>query len=301
MWCIHGRHYEHARYCFSLLPIQDTHMPYYECAPHPLLAPYVHSLCYSERTFAPPAVNFTLFPDTLIELVYSFGAPCTVAYEECLFPLPACYVVGLLDEPLTIHAHGVVMALRVRLFPWGAYPLLGTLLAPVATGIRGIACPSEALARSARDIAASWSKGSDHTIALLQDVLLAQALAYTCDETIVATAAKQILDTNGNIAIDDLAHATGISPRALRRRFHGLFGKGPKTLARTARFEYVQQRLWETPDHPLSDVALAAGYADQAHMQREFRQFSGRTPSQFANEQRTMRALLDSTYQQRET
>jgi AraC-like DNA-binding protein len=74
-----------------------------------------------------------------------------------------------------------------------------------------------------------------------------------------------------------LAAAVGLGERHLRRRFAAAVGYGPKTFARVARFRAALAlvRMGE----PLAAAALAAGYADQAHMTRELVALAGRTPS----------------------
>jgi AraC-like DNA-binding protein len=67
----------------------------------------------------------------------------------------------------------------------------------------------------------------------------------------------------------------GVSERQLRRRFVDAVGYAPKTLARVLRF----QRFLAL-DGELAERAFAAGYADQAHLTRECRRLSGRTPGE---------------------
>jgi AraC-like DNA-binding protein len=67
----------------------------------------------------------------------------------------------------------------------------------------------------------------------------------------------------------------GVSERQLRRRFVAAVGYAPKTLARVLRF----QRFLAL-DGELVERAFAAGYADQAHLTRECRRLSGRTPAE---------------------
>lgn len=71
------------------------------------------------------------------------------------------------------------------------------------------------------------------------------------------------------------------SRRQVERLARALTHRSPQQLVRLARFHYVRDTLWARPDSRLNDVALDAGYADQAHLSREFRRFSGRTPTQF--------------------
>ena len=70
--------------------------------------------------------------------------------------------------------------------------------------------------------------------------------------------------------------ALGVSERQLRRRFADAVGYGPKTLARVLRFQRFLALAGAGED--LARLALAAGYADQAHLTRETRRLAGRTP-----------------------
>jgi AraC-like DNA-binding protein len=77
--------------------------------------------------------------------------------------------------------------------------------------------------------------------------------------------------------IDAVAAELGVSQRQLQRRVSDAAGYGPKTLARILRF----RRLQELPPAPLAELALDAGYADQAHMTAEVTRLAGIQPVRF--------------------
>ncbi len=82
-----------------------------------------------------------------------------------------------------------------------------------------------------------------------------------------------------------VARALGVSPRTLHRELVAWTGLPPRLLARVLRFRRAL-RLLRRPGGrrgagTLADAAAAAGYADQAHMAREFREFAGAPPSAF--------------------
>ena len=87
----------------------------------------------------------------------------------------------------------------------------------------------------------------------------------------------------GHATVDQVAHACGLSPRQLQRRFLDEVGVGPKHLARIARFARAAELVSWT-DQPLTAIAYAEGYADQSHFAREFRQMAGLSPRQYRAE-----------------
>jgi AraC-like DNA-binding protein len=74
-----------------------------------------------------------------------------------------------------------------------------------------------------------------------------------------------------------VAAELGLSTRQLQRRITEAVGYGPKTLARVLGF----RRLQTLPRAPLIELALAAGYADQAHMTAEVTTLAGISPVRF--------------------
>lgn len=80
-------------------------------------------------------------------------------------------------------------------------------------------------------------------------------------------------------AIAEVADDQGYSLRTLERRTHEFTGLAPRELLRIYRF--IRARKLYRKSIPLADLALLAGFADQAHMSREFRRIVGKTPSQY--------------------
>jgi AraC-like DNA-binding protein len=92
-------------------------------------------------------------------------------------------------------------------------------------------------------------------------------------------AALDLLQAGSGDGIAGLAAALGVTERMLRRDLLAWTGLAPKALARILRFQSALSRLRGAAD-PLALLALDAGYADQAHMTREFRRLAGMPPSQ---------------------
>ena len=79
-------------------------------------------------------------------------------------------------------------------------------------------------------------------------------------------------------SVGEVVRESGRSHRAFISLFRRAMGVNPKTYCRVQRFQRVIRRLTAEPTAPWADVALVAGYTDQPHFAREFRQLAGITP-----------------------
>lgn len=95
--------------------------------------------------------------------------------------------------------------------------------------------------------------------------------------------------SRGRMRVDEVARRVGLGPRHLADLVRDELGVGPKGLARVMRFTHASARLTaevRVGRRPvLADVAARCGYADQAHLSREFRSFMGLAPSAWLREE----------------
>jgi AraC-like DNA-binding protein len=78
-----------------------------------------------------------------------------------------------------------------------------------------------------------------------------------------------------------IVRASGYSHRHFISLFRAAVGISPKRYQRVLRFEQSLPLLLARPAMPLAEVALAAGYSDQPHFNREFREFAGIAPMEY--------------------
>ncbi len=88
--------------------------------------------------------------------------------------------------------------------------------------------------------------------------------------------------SGGSAPIGALATDLGWSPQRLVREFRTGLGMAPKLLARLLRFERVTRRLNAEAGANLGQISLECGYYDQPHLNRDFRQFAGTSPGEYA-------------------
>jgi AraC-like DNA-binding protein len=98
----------------------------------------------------------------------------------------------------------------------------------------------------------------------------------------VAEAWRLLTLTRGRIRIGELAERVFLGRRRLSTLFAAEFGLTPKEAARTMRFTHAVARIGEGVRGGALDLAAVAaecGFADQPHLDREFREFAGTSPS----------------------
>ncbi|MCD4486385.1 AraC family transcriptional regulator [Chromobacterium vaccinii] len=79
----------------------------------------------------------------------------------------------------------------------------------------------------------------------------------------------------------DLAAHFGLSLRQFERRFRASAGQSLRAFRPQARLNRLLLNARWTSSPDWADVAVAAGYADQAHLHRDFVRYAGRTPSAY--------------------
>lgn len=173
------------------------------------------------------------------------------------------FLYGPLTRVLRIEQDADMEVFAIRLHPWAAG----------AFGARPAAW---------RDRLVELSELGVFLTADTFDVFAAQAGAELASlqlpdaaETVRPTIA--LMESGALDSLDEAAEASGIAVRTLDRRFERATGLTAALYLRLVRFHRARGSIKAGAER-LSDVAAEAGYADQAHMTRDFRRFAGETP-----------------------
>jgi AraC-like DNA-binding protein len=83
--------------------------------------------------------------------------------------------------------------------------------------------------------------------------------------------------------IAEIVEETGYSHRRFIQLFRSTVGLSPRLYTRVLRFQRAFKMVSAKSRAAWIDIAMSAGYADQAHFNREFREFAGVTPSQYSS------------------
>lgn len=204
---------------------------------------------------APAGVEHSATPDGCVEVIRRLHGRSTWGRAQ-----PAVFVAGLIDRPALLHFSGDAAFVGLRLWPWTWHALGG---------------------RPCRSFLNDWIALDDaglpgRTVALFHalDAGDADAIGAALDAA-VAPADRAIgRAVVASASVADLARRSGRSMRGLQRWFQHAVGLPPRTYLRLLRFQDTLSAI-QADATALADQAAHGGYADQAHMAREFRELAG--------------------------
>lgn len=227
-----------------------------------------------------PYPRETILPKGNVDLLFNLGEP--VAGEglgpgASVAEQGAAWVGGLKMRPYDV-------------LPGGRVDLFGvSLRAEVCAGLLPLS-PAELVSLQAHEVPTTpglRALGEQlHDTPLFQDqcALLVRWLTARArplrGTDAVRHACALLRRSRGDDAVRATAKALAVSPRHLRRMVGEHVGIAPAQYVRLARFVRAMHQV-PAPGRTLTEIAHAAGYYDQAHFCRDFREFGGMTPQEY--------------------
>ncbi len=244
--------------------------------PSPALAAYIESYWFVEPDPDPVDLGVDVFVDGRADLILNFGVPYTrrviggAATEHAGSNLDAQRLV-----PIRIEQRGRVHLVGVRFRLGGVGPFVRQELRPF-TG--ATPTPSAVFGPGVEAVEAAVAALDPDAAAARLDAFFLESLRLDAGRPGFERALAALTASDGRAEVADVAAAAGASVRQVDRWFARQLGIPPKVVGRILRFQAALRALMRDPGCPLADVALAAGYFDQAHFIRDFRRMSGGVP-----------------------
>ena len=263
------------------------------------LATYVASLHHYDIDGFPAGDHVGL-PSTTVTLVIPVDEPLDLSMPQPTRRRLSICLAGLHDGPATIHHNGTQRGIQLALSPLN----LGRLLGVPASEIAGEAVElGDVIGHRAAETLSdrvTTESGWPLRRRLVEDALLRQLDRHEHGRGVrpeVERAWALLSDSRGTTRVRDVAADVGWSTRHLMQEFSAATGLAPKTVARIMRFE--RSTALVAKGDGLSLVASRCGFADQAHMTREWQRLAGTTPGRWMD-QDVLANVQDSRGDQRE-
>ena len=262
---------------------RSLHVPW---QPPAALSPYVRVMTAYDLILDRPGMHRGL-PSTSLTLVLPLEQPLDVAWTRLPHTRSRSWssVSGLHTAPAEIRHRGRLAGIQLALTPAGARALFGVPaaeLAGVLTELGPVAAPLADLPDRLPE-AASWRE----RLALVEARLLefAARAPHADPRPEVGWALRRL-----SLAptVRSVADEVGLSRRHLGSLFHAEYGVTPKQYQRIARFNASSRELSRQVRRgrtSLAHLAATCGFADQAHLTREWTALAGCSPTTWLREE----------------
>lgn len=240
------------------------------------LRPFVHRVWTHASSTPAPFVERVLPTGSMHLVVRLDDAPLTLFDDERRSRprIVGTAVVGGARSAFYVREVVASRSVGVQLAPGAARHLFGVPAGELAETHTAL---DDLWGRAARELRErlATAKSDEARVACLERVL-GERLAGTAPDPLVVHAIARI---RAGDRIADVVAASGLGARAFIARFRDAVGLAPKAWARVVRAQRAIALLRD--GRALGDVALDAGYSDQAHFTRELRQIGGVSPGRY--------------------
>ncbi len=174
--------------------------------------------------------------------------------------------------------HGLIVGVHFK--PGGAAPFLGVS----ATALRDTHVDLETLwGRAATELRGRLCEAATPTerFQILESALVAHGFRGLGGHPAVRFALHAFRDLDHARAVREVAREAGLSQRRFIQLFSREVGVPPKLFCRIRRFQQALAFAGLVGEPPWGPLAIESGYYDQAHLIRDFREFSGYSPTEY--------------------
>jgi AraC-like DNA-binding protein len=254
--------------------------------PSEILRPYVRHY-YLFRSTGAGAFADTVFPSGDMEIIFNLGEGYWATGDHTN---PTIELWGQITKPLAIRSAGSQTMLGVKFFPHSAAYFLDEAIGDFNDQVTDLgAILGNPVTRLQERLLAT--EATQERIALLESFLVGRLQRNERSKgekrsgridrvaNILKTMARNPADTE-EIRINSIANQHGITSRYLNKLIYQHTGLTPISFHKIRRFQY-SLRLVARNDQPLTSIAYESGYFDQSHFIKEFKSFTGLTPSAY--------------------
>lgn len=219
-----------------------------------------------------------LLPDTSIVLAFRLKGNIIDQSQDLVENLPTSVITGLRKSPRFLSYAEETACLLVIFKEGGAAAIFKEPLHELFSKSLSLneIIPASQLELVEEQLAEA--NDNKQRVAIVERFLLSRLDDRRADH-MIAAAIQKIKLASGNIKVRDLANDMAISLDPFEKRFRRVTGISPKQFADTVRFRNLINQFSSTGS--LTELALEAGYFDQAHFIKDFRTFTGMSPQQF--------------------
>jgi len=190
---------------------------------------------------------------------------------------PEAVLLGPQYSRVCIKVHKQLKAIRVDFFPGAMFRLLGIHMAELFDkGYNAQDFFGKELRELKEQLQSVFSLEFGKS---LVEAFLLKKVTQLKAQLPLDVSLKLLLNSHGNQSMDQTAFQACLSLKQFERKCKERLGMTPKTYARILRFSKAYRLYESCPHYTWTQIAYEAGYYDQMHLIRDFKEFAGVNPS----------------------
>jgi AraC-like DNA-binding protein len=236
-----------------------------------------------------------IVPDGCMEMIFHYGDIYLQFLEDgSSITQPRCFVFGQITSPLEIAPTGVTGIIGARFHPDGFLPFS-------SYPIQQMENKAVALNKLFNNDAISLEQHVMNALTNEERIQIISTFLINCLQTtdvsdrITKSSIEALLQSNGQMNVDELAEQVQINRRQLERKFSSAIGLSPKQLSKMIRLQTTLKMMEQKQFISLTSLAYENGYYDQAHFIKDFKEFTGVSPKKFYGGNLKMSVLFIGT------
>ena len=266
-------------------------MFYRETEPGPELASVIKCIWALEHDYSGPFHNHEhLWADANGELIFTYGNSYTLKTKSGQRALPEIFVIGPFRKEFDLYSAGLTKLVAIRFWPWGIHRFSRRPMTELVDKILPAEKVFGAKVKTLADRLADQS--SEERMGLVRDFFRAEVGNGQERDTAVYSIGSRIISEKGRMTIQDLSREFNFSARRLERTFRAETGLSPKALSRIVRFNHAKRLIEKNPNISLAELTHEAGFCDQSHFSKTFKEMFGITPGTFKTQMKATIALF---------
>lgn len=258
-----------------------------KAVPDPLLQDYISQYTFVDIPFKEvQQLEFRVMPSSYTRMVLFLGEPSVQEVNNNLQTLDLFSLTGFVSKPSLVMPTSHLKQVMIHFTAWGVQPFVDFPISEITDTRADLSCIFK---QDLENLCNALHRGvtiQEKTFALNRFFIARLQKARQVDERAKALT-QYILKSNGSLRLKDLSNSLYIGERTAQRLIHNAIGVNYKFFTRLVRLEYVR-RMMAQENITLTNVAIQAGYFDQAHFIHDFQTAFGENPREYLKRQQNL-------------
>jgi AraC-like DNA-binding protein len=272
-------------YLIATLPVEISIMLFKRIEPSPGLGHVIECYWIIEDEEPSPKKQ-KIIPDGFAEIIFHFGDPYRIKLSTQWKLQSKSLVAGQITKHFLLENTGTSDVLGIKLKPTALTHLFDVHMHLITDKVPDL---KMFLRRQISPLEAAIRKSFDHDdrIVRIEEYFKNLSHVKSWKETPTDKATSLIFENRGMTTVPELCSAAGVGERQLENLFKKFVGLSPKFFSRIIRFNYIFDLVQKNKQR-WSSLAYDAAYYDQSHFIRNFKNFTGESPSAYSFDEQNM-------------